>query len=84
MIETRQQNEDKAADRDAAKEYIRRQKNRRNGFRALRKAKRFSNPITHEELIRIARVWVEAALALTPRDLRMIDRLVSRQGGRFS
>lgn len=50
-----------------------------NGARALRDAKRLSSPISHEELLGITEVWVDAALRLTDRDLRMMERLVKRQ-----
>ena len=59
--------------------YIQKEQKSRNGFRALREAKRYSNPITYEELIKITEVWVDAALRITDRDLRMMERLVARQ-----
>lgn len=63
----------------AVYEYIKRENRSWNGFHALREASRVVNPITYEELMRITEVWVEAALRLTQRDLRMMQRLVSRQ-----
>ncbi len=63
-------------------EYIKRENRSRNGVHALREAKRVSNPITYDELMRIAEVWVDAALRLTTRDLRMMGRLLSRQTAR--
>jgi DSF synthase len=33
-------------------------------------------------LVRITEVWVDAALRLEPKDLRMMERLVSRQTGK--
>ncbi|MFW5451994.1 crotonase/enoyl-CoA hydratase family protein [Thioalkalivibrio sulfidiphilus] len=66
----------------AVYDYIARENRARNGFRALRAAKRLSNPVTREELIGITEIWVDAALRLTPRDLRMMERLVSRQSVR--
>jgi DSF synthase len=66
----------------AVYDYIARENRARNGFRALRAAKRLSNPVTREELIGITEIWVDAALRLTPRDLRMMDRLVARQSAR--
>jgi DSF synthase len=59
--------------------HIRRENRARNGFAALRKARDSVAPITYEELDRVVQIWVDAALAITPRDLRMMERLVSRQ-----
>ena len=42
----------------------------------------FLAPVTYEELIQITKIWVEAALKLRDRDLRMIERLVSAQNRR--
>ena len=59
--------------------HIRRENRARNGFAALRRARDSVDPITFEELDRIVRIWVDAALTIEPRDLRMMQRLVSRQ-----
>jgi DSF synthase len=63
----------------AVYEYIRRENRARNGFRAFRRVRDYANPITLEELMAIVDAWVEAALRLGPRDLRMMERLVARQ-----
>lgn len=64
---------------EAVYEYIARENRSRNGIRALRAARAITNPITREELRNIADVWVNAALRLTSRDLRLMERLVARQ-----
>jgi DSF synthase len=63
----------------AVYDYVARENRARNGFRALRQARGLSNPVTREELSGIAEVWVDAALRLNERDLRMMERLTSRQ-----
>ncbi|MBK1725109.1 crotonase/enoyl-CoA hydratase family protein [Thiocystis violacea] len=63
----------------AVYEHIKRENRARNGFQALRRARDACNPVTYEELMRILEIWVETALKLEKRDLRMMDRLVSRQ-----
>ncbi len=63
----------------AVYDYIKRENRSWNGFHALREAKRVVNPVTYEELMRVTEVWVDAALRLTPRDLRMMERLINRQ-----
>lgn len=66
----------------AVHDYVRREEKSRNGLLALRAAREISQPASYEELIRITEIWVEAALRLEARDLRMMERLVSRQTGR--
>ena len=64
---------------EAVYEYIKRENHSRNGFRALRKARDDLNPVKYEDLLQVVEVWVEAALKIDERDLRMMERLVSRQ-----
>jgi len=66
----------------AVYEFIRKEARQRNGALALRAARELSQPIAHDELMRIAEIWVDAALRLEPKDLRMMERLVSRQTGK--
>jgi len=66
----------------AVHDYIRREARSRNGALALRAAREVSQPIVHEELMRIAEIWVDAALRLEAKDLRMMERLVTRQTGK--
>lgn len=66
----------------AVYDYIKKENKSKNGYRAFRAAKSCVNPITYDELIKITKVWVDAALRLKPRDLRMMERLVSRQSRR--
>ncbi|MDX5333629.1 MAG: crotonase/enoyl-CoA hydratase family protein [Gammaproteobacteria bacterium] len=63
----------------AVYEYIKRENRARNGFRALRKVRAHVDPVTYQELADITEIWVDAALELNGRDLRMMERLVSRQ-----
>lgn len=70
------------AGEQAVYEFIRRESRQRNGALALRAAREIAQPISHDELMRIAEIWVDAALRLEAKDLRMMERLVSRQTGR--
>lgn len=54
-----------------------------NTFRSMQKLKDICNQVSYEELLNIAKVWTDAALKLTPRDLRMMERLVKRQNSRI-
>jgi DSF synthase len=60
-------------------EYIKRENRARNGFRALRQVRDLRDPITYEELMDVLQIWVDAAMKLERRDLRMMERLVARQ-----
>ena len=66
----------------AVYDHVRREEKSRNGLLALRGAREISQPVLYDELMRITEIWVDAALRLTPKDLRMMERLVSRQTGR--
>ena len=52
---------------------------RSNAYNALNRVRHCVDPVTYEELIRITKIWVEAALELKGRDLKMIARLVQAQ-----
>lgn len=64
---------------EAVNEYIRKQERRSNGFLAVQKARHRFNPITNQELMDITTVWVDAALKLTEKDLKVMDRFVRSQ-----
>jgi DSF synthase len=56
------------------------QRQRRSGsHRALQMAKKHVQPVLYSELKNIVDVWVNAALNLNTRDLRMMARLVQAQ-----
>lgn len=63
----------------AVYDYIRRENKFRNCYQSIREVKKYVDPIPYEELLHISEIWVDAALKLEGRDLRMMDRLVSRQ-----
>lgn len=53
----------------------------RNGLAALAAVRRRVHSITFEELMDVVQIWVDAALRLNVRDLKLMQRLVSRQNG---
>jgi DSF synthase len=59
--------------------WIRQNRNSSNGFLACQKSKNRVNPITEQELIDITQIWLDAAMKLTDRDLRMMERFISSQ-----
>ncbi|AFJ02596.1 enoyl-CoA hydratase [Methylophaga frappieri] len=52
--------------------------------RAMANVKDYCNPITEQELMDITRIWVDSAMQLSGRDLRMMNRLVQRQSARIA
>lgn len=58
---------------------IRRNSRSRNGLVGIAGARRRVNGITYQELSDVVQLWVEGALRLTCRDLKLMQRLVSRQ-----
>ena len=50
-----------------------------NGRRAFERVRRDFEAVTREELLHVTAVWVDAAMHLNERDLRMMDRLVRAQ-----
>jgi DSF synthase len=64
---------------DAVNDYIRKQERRSNGFLVVQKARHRFNPLTYQELVDITTVWVDAALKLNEKDLKVMDRFVRSQ-----
>lgn len=60
---------------------IKRRARMRNGLAALAATRRRVHSITFDELMDVVQIWVDAALRLNLRDLKLMQRLVSRQNG---
>lgn len=52
---------------------------RRNAHQSLFRVRQRLQPIPYEELADISEVWVDAALSLGPRDIRVLERLLKAQ-----
>lgn len=63
----------------AVNEWIGKASKRRNGYAAVYRARQHVHPITREELDAITEIWVDAALRLEDRDLKMMSRIVRSQ-----
>jgi len=63
----------------AVRNWIAKNSKRRNGLQAVHRARQFIHPVTREELDGIVNLWVDAALRLGERDLKMMNRLVRAQ-----
>ena len=59
--------------------FIRKHSRSPNGRRAIEMVRREVEPVTHDELMRVVSIWADAALRLTERDLRLMERLVRAQ-----
>lgn len=63
----------------AVQDYVRGNARRRNGTQAVFRCRQHFNPISYDELMNITKIWVEAALRLDERDLKLMNRLVRAQ-----
>ena len=60
---------------------IERRRRSQNGLVALAQTRRRVHRIQYNELVDVVEIWVDSALRLTTRDLKLMNRLVSRQNG---
>jgi DSF synthase len=59
----------------AVHDYVSRNERRRNGMQALFNCRQHLNPISYDELLNITNIWVDAALRLEEKDLKLMGRL---------
>ena len=69
--------------KQAVKKFIHEHERRRNSHNALNQIQRMMGPVTYDELMAITRIWVDTALQLSDRDLRMIQHLIRAQNRRL-
>lgn len=67
----------------AVNEFVRKNRRIASTRTALNKIKNKVNPISHDELMAIAEIWVDSALELSERSLKMMERLVFAQNKRM-
>jgi DSF synthase len=63
----------------AVNSYIRSNRNRLNSLRAIRKVRACVNPLDYQELIDIGDIWVDTAMGLSDKEIRVMSRLVNSQ-----
>ncbi len=68
----------------AVDQWIRKRHSQLNGMRAIYECRRHVWPISHQELTDIAVMWVDAALKIQEKDLRMMSRLLKAQSAQHS
>ena len=66
----------------ALNKWIKKSYNSLNSFQAINSAKQRVNPLTEKELYEITHIWVDAALRLDERNLKIMDRLVRAQNSK--
>ena len=74
---------DEGEGEQAVHDFIHKNNKRAEGFLSAQKAKARVNPLTYGELEDIVNVWVENALRLTERDLKVMDRFYRAQSRLF-
>ncbi len=70
---------DDGAGESALYDYIKKNDRFQNAHQALYRVRQRFNPVTYEELIDVADIWVDAALNLGEKNLRTMQRLVKAQ-----
>jgi len=63
----------------AVYDYIRSNERRRNGMQAVFSCRQHFHPVTYDEMLNITNVWVDAAMRLEEKDLKLMTRLVTSQ-----
>lgn len=69
---------------EAVHEYIRHQQVRSGGFEGLERVVEQFNPLSHKELIDVVNIWVETAMQLSEKNLRLMEYLVNAQNKRWN
>ena len=64
---------------NAVYEHIVRQAGKRNAQQAVLQVRRRLQPLLYEELMEVKEIWVDSAMRLGPREIRLMERLVNAQ-----
>jgi DSF synthase len=70
---------DEGRGENAVYEHIVRQAGKRNAQQAILQVRRKLRPLLYEELMNVKDIWVETAMRLGPREIRLMERLVNAQ-----
>ncbi len=63
----------------AVNDFIRRHTRSRNGHLAIQQVRQLVTPLTHQELLDVVEIWLDAAMRLTARDLRLMTQITQAQ-----
>jgi DSF synthase len=61
------------------RDFVRRNARHRNGMQAMFSCRQHFQRVTYEEMLNITHIWVDAALRLEEKDLKLMSRLVRSQ-----
>ncbi len=64
---------------EAVRAYMKKQNRANNTYQAIHKVRQAYRPISYDELTQVAKIWVDTALQLDERDLRVMERLAQSQ-----
>jgi DSF synthase len=64
---------------NAVYEYIVRNENRGNAREGIQRVRRRLFPLRYEELLDVADIWVDTAMQIGPREIRLMERLARSQ-----
>lgn len=64
---------------NAVYEHIVRQAGRRNSQQAILQVRRKLRPLLYEDLMEVREIWVDTAMRLGPREIRLMERIVNAQ-----
>ena len=65
---------------NALYDYIGKHSRKKQVYESLFKVRRKVFPVRHEEMMEISELWVDTALRIGPRDIRLMERLIKAQG----
>lgn len=68
----------------ALNQWLKKQHKSLNSFQAINNAKKAVNPLTYSELFKITEIWVDAALRLDERNLKVMERLIRAQNSKVN
>jgi len=63
----------------AVADYIKRQNAVCGAYEAIHRARRITSPISYEGLLEVARLWVDTAMSISRRDLKIMERFARSQ-----
>lgn len=63
----------------AVSNYIKRQNRANNSYQAIHKVRQIVHPLHYDELLQVAKVWLDTAMRLKERDLRVMERIAQSQ-----
>lgn len=71
------------AGEQAVYDFIRKSEKKRNGMQAVFQCRQEISPISYQELMNITNIWVDAAMRLQDRDLKVMTRIARAQHRRI-